>query len=169
MQTWNKSGIILYYRNKFVFPFSFPDLCFPPSHHGIKHRSVFLYQLAVLFVYRIEETSAEKFWFYPILSLLPPISGISQMASSFEKHSAHYHNTIGTICLNMYFQKRRVALYFAELTQKCNSFQLASAVNDPRINKHVRLSIILHYAIGNYGIEPFFMILYIKLYPVINL
>ena len=91
------------------------------------------------------------------------------MARSLKRHAALSCETIDIIGLNLHFQKWRAALYFAELTQKCNSIQLASAVNNPRIDEHMRLSIILHYAIGNNGIEPFFMIGHIKLNSVIDL
>ena len=91
------------------------------------------------------------------------------MARSLKRHATLSCESIDIIGLNLHFQNWRAALYFAELTQKCDSIQLAPTVNDPRIYKHVRLAIILCYSVGNYGIEPFFMIVYIKLNPVIDL
>lgn len=91
------------------------------------------------------------------------------MARSLKRHAALSSETIDIIGLNLHFQNWRAALYFAELTQKCDGIQLAPTVNDPRIYKHVRLAIVLRYTVRDNGIETLFVIVYIKLDSVIDL
>lgn len=91
------------------------------------------------------------------------------MARNLKRHATLSCETIDIIGLNLHLQNWRAILYFAELTQKCDGIQLASAVNDPRIYKHVRLTIILRYTVADNGIETLFVIVYIKLNPVIDL